>query len=75
MTNGERTNVSKEVEQFHQLVLQDPSLKERLKQSGDRESFLNLAVELGKQNGYSFTYSEAKAYISQNLLAIAQQFL
>jgi Nif11 domain len=67
--------MTKEVEQFHQLVLQDTSLKERLKQSGDRESFLNLAVELGKQNGYSFTYNEAKAYISQNLLAIAQQFL
>lgn len=67
--------MTKEIEQFHQLVLQDPSLKDRLKQSGDRESFLNLAVELGKQNGYSFTYNEAKAYISQNLLAIAQQFL
>jgi hypothetical protein len=67
--------MTKQVEQFHQLVLQDSSLKERLKQSGDRESFLNLAVELGKQNGYSFTYSEAKAYISQNMLAIAQQFL
>lgn len=67
--------MTKEIEQFHRLVLQDPLLKERLKQSSDRESFLNLAVELGKQNGFSFTYTEAKAYISQNLLAIAQQFL
>ena len=70
----ERVNVSQEVEQFHRLVIQDLSLKEKLKQSANQESFVKLAVQLGKENGYSFTPSEVESYINRNMLTLMRQF-
>lgn len=66
--------MSKEIEQFHQLVIQNSLLKEKLKQSVDQASFLKLAVQLGEENGYSFTLSEAEAYVNQNMLKLMIQF-
>lgn len=66
--------MSKKIEEFHQLVIQDSSLKERLKQSSDQESFVKLAVQLGEEKGYSFTPREVEAYINQNMLTLMIQF-
>ncbi len=66
--------MSKEIEEFHQLVIQDSSLKERLKQSADQASFVKLAVQLGEEQGYSFTSREVEAYINRNMLTLMMQF-
>lgn len=57
-------------EQFQQHVLQTPALQESLSTTQDDterlsnlEVFLNQAVLLGEQNGYSFTAQEVKAAI------------
>ncbi len=47
------------VNQFHQVVLQDSVLKQQLQAITDKESLVNLAVQLGQQQGYHFTSEEA----------------
>ncbi len=66
--------MSKQVAQFHQMVLVNQSLKEQLKAASDAESFFRLAVLLGQQNGYSFTHKEVETYVNQNFLTIMRQF-
>ena len=46
------------LEQFYQRVLEDPTLQEPLRVASDRESFVRIAVQLGEDNGYSFTAEE-----------------
>lgn len=66
--------MSKQVEQFHQMVLVNQTLKEQLKAASNAESFFRLAVFLGQQNGYTFTHKEVEAYVNQNFLTIMRQF-
>jgi hypothetical protein len=49
------------LEQFYIELLKDPVLQERLKAATDPESLCELAVELGKEKGFSFTKEEALA--------------
>jgi hypothetical protein len=54
--------MSKEnLETFQKAFLKSTLLQEKLKTAFDRESFIKLAVELGTQNGYSFTAEEVDA--------------
>ena len=48
------------LERFRQLVLQDPALQARLRESDDREVFLGLVVQLAETRGYSFTAEEVE---------------
>ncbi len=66
--------MSKQVEQFHKLVLRDQLLKERLKRAVDRPSFVNLAVQLGEEHGYSFTHQDVEVYVDRNMLILMSQF-
>jgi len=66
--------VSQQVKQFHYLVLQDATLKERLRAATDRASLVELTVQLGIELGYSFTYQEVELYINQNQLLLMMQF-
>jgi Nif11 domain len=66
--------VSKQVEQFHKLVLRDQVLKERLKQANDRPSFVDLVVQIGQEHGYSFTHKEVEVYVDRNMLVLMSQF-
>lgn len=66
--------MSKQVEQFHKLVLRDQLLKERLKRAVDRPSFVKLAVELGQEHGYSFTHQDVETYVDRNMLLLMSQF-
>lgn len=47
--------------QFYTALLKDPVLQERLKAAINPESLSELAVELEKENGYSFTKEEVLA--------------
>lgn len=55
------TNTTTNLEQFYQEVLKNPMLQERLKAATDTESLSELAVQLGKEKGYSFTKEEVLA--------------
>ncbi|MGV0027515.1 Nif11-like leader peptide family natural product precursor [Phormidesmis priestleyi] len=66
--------VSKQVEQFHKLVLRNRVLTERLKAAVDRPSFVHLAVQIGKENGYSFTTQEVEKYVDRHFLLLMSQF-
>ena len=66
--------MSKQVEQFHKLVLHDQLLKERLKRAVDRTSFVNLAVQLGQEHGYNFTHRDVELYVDRNMLILMSQF-
>ncbi|MBW4509152.1 MAG: Nif11-like leader peptide family natural product precursor [Scytonematopsis contorta HA4267-MV1] len=66
--------MSKQVKQFHQLIIQNPSLVEKLKKAPDRKSFIKLLVQMGTEYGYSFTNREVEVYIAQNFLTLMKQF-
>lgn len=46
------------VNQFYQVVSQDPALQLQFQFAADEESLVKMAVELGQQHGYSFTSEE-----------------
>jgi predicted ribosomally synthesized peptide with nif11-like leader len=48
------------VNQFYQEVMQEPALLEQFQSAPDQESLVNMAVEVGQQNGYSFTVDQVK---------------
>ncbi|MBF2004884.1 Nif11-like leader peptide family natural product precursor [Chlorogloeopsis fritschii PCC 9212] len=73
--SSQQINQFHELKQFHQLVLQDASLKERLGVATDQASLVRIAVQLGTELGYSFTHQEVEAYIDQNILTLMRQFL
>lgn len=66
--------MSKQVEEFHQLVLRNRVLTERLRTAVDRKSFVQLAVQVGAEHGYSFTHREVEAYVNRNMITLMQQF-
>lgn len=51
------------LQQFFQMVSQDLELQEKLKATNDREAYISLVVELGKEKGYSFTRSQVVAVL------------
>ncbi len=66
--------MSKQVEEFHALVLKNRALSDRLRTAADRPSFVKLAVQIGAEQGYSFTHREVEAYVNRNMLTLMQQF-
>jgi Nif11 domain len=66
--------VSHQIKQFHYLLLQNSSLKERLKSATDRASLVELTVELATEMGYNFTHQEVEIYINKNRLLLMMQF-
>ncbi len=53
------------LDKFKKAILKNSNLQERLKQANDQESFIELAVRLGQENGYSFTTEEIEASIQE----------
>lgn len=50
-----------DLEQFYAQYLKDPMLQEQLKAATTPENLCELAVKLGKEQGYCFTQEEAMA--------------
>lgn len=46
------------LEQFKEVVLKYRTLQERLKATANIESLIGLAVQMGRESGYDFTYDE-----------------
>jgi hypothetical protein len=57
--NLQTTNNS--LEQFYPQLLKSPELQAKLKSATDPESLCQMAVQLGKEMGYSFTIEQARA--------------
>jgi predicted ribosomally synthesized peptide with nif11-like leader len=53
------------LEQFYNLVQNSQELQEQLGAVENQESFNEMAVRLGQENGYTFTTEEVKAFINQ----------
>lgn len=53
------------LEQFYNFVQNNQQLQQQLGAAQNNESFNELAVRLGQENGYIFTAEEAKAFINQ----------
>lgn len=53
------------LQDFYILVQNDQHLQELLGEATDQESFTDLAVSLGKENGYDFTANEVKTFINR----------
>lgn len=47
--------MQKSLKQFFQIASQNQELQEKLKAAPNREAYISLVVELGKEKGYSFT--------------------
>lgn len=56
------------------MVLQNHSLRARLKTAADFTSFIQLTVKLGEEHGYSFTHTEVEKYVNRNMLTLIRQF-
>lgn len=61
MTTTTTTKTTTDLETFYTELLKDSVLQERLKAATDPESLSELAVELGKEKGCSFTKEEVLA--------------
>src|SRR5215217_591437 len=49
------------LEHFTQLVFRDASLQKRLWEAPDRDAFVDLVQQLGRERGYHFTAQDVKA--------------
>jgi predicted ribosomally synthesized peptide with nif11-like leader len=55
-----------QLQEFLQLVQQDPQLQQQLSQIPDRESGIKLAVEYGQQKGFNFTTADVKVFLEEH---------
>lgn len=53
------------LEQFYTFVQNNQQLQEQLGATEDRESFNELAVQLGQENGYTFSVEDVDTFINQ----------
>jgi predicted ribosomally synthesized peptide with nif11-like leader len=53
------------LEQFYTFVQNNQQLQEQLGAVEDRESFNELAVQLGQENGYTFTVKDVDTFLNQ----------
>lgn len=53
------------LEQFRQRIIETPALQEQLLGVPDQGSVVKLLVQLGKENGYSFTADEVTEAIGE----------
>jgi predicted ribosomally synthesized peptide with nif11-like leader len=49
------------LQQFQQLVLETPELRQQLLEIGEPEAFLSAVVKIASERGYGFTPEEANA--------------
>ena len=54
-----------EFERFREIVLTDPVLQHRLRTTADRESFVRLAVTVGREIGYQFSTADVENAMEQ----------
>jgi predicted ribosomally synthesized peptide with nif11-like leader len=53
------------LEQFYTFVQTNQQLQDQLGAAKDKESFNELAVQLGQENGYTFSVKDVDAFMNQ----------
>jgi hypothetical protein len=53
-------------EQFRQIVLHDPTLQVRLRETTDLRPFIELVVRVGEERGCIFTPEEVEAVLRES---------
>lgn len=71
ITMSERI-VQENLEQFLQMAAQDLELQEKLKAASDRDAYVSLVVELGKEKGYNFTSDRVEAALDTSAKKVAE---
>ena len=64
--NNNQSQTTTDLEQFYTEVLKDLALQERLKAATNLQSLSELAVELGKEKGYSFPKEDVLAQLERS---------
>jgi hypothetical protein len=62
-------------EQFRRLVLQDPALQGRLRDTPDRGAFIRLTVQLGNERGYTFTAADVEDALRRSQRAWVERWI
>ena len=57
------------LDRFYEVVRDNPSLQDKLKNSPDLKAFTDMVVKLGSQNGCVFTASEVAEQLAANTQA------
>src|SRR5262245_25938610 len=55
-----------DLEKFNQVVLRNPALQEKLRNSSDLKAFTEMVVKLGQQEGCSFTADDVAEQLATN---------
>jgi len=63
------------LEQFRQRVLEDSALQEKLRETPDMKTFLDLTLQLGNDLGYSFTVEDLEHVMKESRLAWLQRWI
>lgn len=63
------------LEQFCERVLENQALQEKLRSITDRAAFSAAVVELGAEQGFSFTSDEVEIAIRGNMQAWIERFI
>lgn len=63
------------LEQFCERVLENQSLQEQLRGITDKTTFLTSVVQLGAEQGFSFTIDEVNIAIRGNMQAWIERFI
>ena len=63
------------LDQFRELVLREPSLQARLRESLELRGFLDLMVREGKERGFDFTAEEVSQALSANRRAWLERWI
>lgn len=64
--------MNEQLQQFKEQVLQDLALAEQFKAVSDLQDFIDLAIRLGQEHGYSFTAEDLQTVLAESASADAQ---
>jgi predicted ribosomally synthesized peptide with nif11-like leader len=57
------------LEQFKEVILDNPEIKFQLKRSSDRDDFIQTMVRMGNQHGYTFTSTDVEVAMQHDVSA------
>ncbi len=55
------------VKQFSKIAENNPEIKQSLEATTDKESLINLTIELGSQRDFSFTANEVETFYKESM--------